>query len=50
MTVKQEIEITSLAVAVPTTIMHLHAITVELPSNHGLSTKSVIEMWRKTPQ
>ena len=50
MTVKQEIEITSLAVAVPTTIMHLHAITVELPSNHGLSTKSVIEMWRKTPR
>ena len=50
MTVKSEIKITSLAVAVPTTIMHLHAITVELPMGHGLSTQSVIDMWRKTPR
>ncbi|MFL2976544.1 MAG: type II glyceraldehyde-3-phosphate dehydrogenase [Candidatus Thalassarchaeaceae archaeon] len=50
MTVKPEIEINSLAVAVPTTIMHVHAIVADLPSGHGLSTDSVIEMWKETPR
>ena len=31
MTVKPEIEINSLAVAVPTTIMHVHSIIADLP-------------------
>jgi glyceraldehyde-3-phosphate dehydrogenase (NAD(P)) len=50
MTVKPEIEITSLAVAVPTTIMHVHAITVTLPSGHGLSAEKVLELWDNTPR
>ncbi len=45
MTVSPEIDITSLAVAVPTTIMHVHAITVNLPAGHGLDTEKVIAMW-----
>ena len=50
MTVKPEIEINSLAVAVPTTIMHVHCIIVDLPKGHGLSTESIIEMWSNTPR
>ncbi|MEC8721187.1 MAG: type II glyceraldehyde-3-phosphate dehydrogenase [Candidatus Thermoplasmatota archaeon] len=50
MTVKPEIEINSLAVAVPTTIMHVHAIVADLPSGHGLTTDSVIDMWKDTPR
>lgn len=50
MTVKPEIEINSLAVAVPTTIMHVHAIVADLPSGHGLTTDSVINMWKETPR
>ncbi len=50
MTVNQDIKITSLAVAVPTTIMHLHAITVELPAEHGLTTDKVLNLWRDTPR
>tara|TARA_Y100001947_G_scaffold113144_1_gene97379 strand:- start:326 stop:865 length:540 start_codon:yes stop_codon:yes gene_type:complete len=50
MTVKPEIEINSLAVAVPTTIMHVHSITADLPKGHGLTTASVIELWKKTPR
>ncbi|MDP6640093.1 MAG: type II glyceraldehyde-3-phosphate dehydrogenase [Candidatus Poseidoniaceae archaeon] len=50
MTVKPEIEINSLAVAVPTTIMHVHAIIADLPEGHGLSTESIIEMWKSTPR
>ena len=50
MTVKPEIDITSLAVAVPTTIMHLHAITVNLPAGHDLSTEKVLGIWNKTPR
>ena len=49
MTVKPEIEINSLAVAVPTTIMHLHAIIADLPEGHELSTESIIELWKETP-
>ncbi|RTZ95282.1 MAG: type II glyceraldehyde-3-phosphate dehydrogenase, partial [Candidatus Poseidoniales archaeon] len=50
MTVKPEIEINSLAVAVPTTLMHVHTIIADLPEGHGLTTESVIEMWRGTPR
>jgi glyceraldehyde-3-phosphate dehydrogenase (NAD(P)) len=50
MTVEPDIDITSLAVAVPTTIMHVHAITVNLPPGHGLSTKKVLDIWSKTPR
>ncbi len=50
MTVKPEIEINSLAVAVPTTIMHVHAIVADLPPGHGLTTESVIAMWKDTPR
>ena len=50
MTVKPEIEINSLAIAVPTTIMHLHAIVVDLPDGHGLTTDSIVNMWKETPR
>ena len=49
MTVKPEIQINSLAVAVPTTIMHLHSIVATLPDGHGLTTQSVLDMWSKAP-
>ncbi|MBR79668.1 MAG: type II glyceraldehyde-3-phosphate dehydrogenase [Euryarchaeota archaeon] len=49
-TVKPEIEINSLAVAVPTTIMHVHSIIADLPSGHGLTTESIIEMWSNSPR
>ena len=50
MTVKPEIEINSLAVAVPTTIMHMHSIIADLPEGHGLNTDSILAMWRQTPR
>ena len=50
MTVKPEIEINSLAVAVPTTIMHVHSIIADLPEGHGLTTESIIEMWKEQPR
>ena len=50
MTVKPEISINSMAVAVPTTIMHLHVIVATLPEGHGLTTESVIEMWSSKPR
>ena len=50
MTVKPEIEINSLAVAVPTTIMHVHAIIADLPENHGLTTETILDIWKKTPR
>ena len=50
MTVKPEININSMAVAVPTTIMHLHVIVATLPEGHGLTTESVIEMWSTKPR
>ena len=50
MTVKPEIEINSLAVAVPTTIMHVHSIIADLPSDHGLTTEKIIQLWRNTPR
>jgi glyceraldehyde-3-phosphate dehydrogenase (NAD(P)) len=50
MTVKPEIEINSLAVAVPTTLMHVHSIIADLPEGHGLTTDKVIEMWKNSPR
>ena len=50
MTVKPEIVINSLAVAVPTTIMHVHAIVADLPENHGLTTESIVDLWKGTPR
>lgn len=49
-TVKPEIEINSMAVAVPTTIMHVHVIIATLPEGHGLSTESILSMWKETPR
>lgn len=50
MTVKPEIQINSMAVAVPTTIMHVHVIVATLPEGHGLTTESVLEMWSNRPR
>ena len=50
MTIKPEIEINSLAVAVPTTIMHVHCIIADLPKGHGLSTESIIDLWSNSPR
>ena len=50
MTVEPKIKINSLAVAVPTTIMHTHAITVTLPQGHGLSTEKVLALWGSRPR
>jgi glyceraldehyde-3-phosphate dehydrogenase (NAD(P)) len=50
MTVEPKIKINSLAVAVPTTIMHTHAITVTLPQGHGLDTEKVLALWRSRPR
>jgi glyceraldehyde-3-phosphate dehydrogenase (NAD(P)) len=50
MTVKPEIEINSMAVAVPTTLMHCHSIVATLPEGHGLTTESVIDMWKDSPR
>jgi len=50
MTVRPEIDITSLAVAVPTTIMHMHAIVATLPDGHGMTTESVLNLWRQQPR
>ena len=50
MTVKPEIVINSLAVAVPTTIMHVHAIIADLPENHGLTTETILNIWNETPR
>ena len=50
MTVKPEIAINSLAVAVPTTIMHVHAIVADLPESHDLTTESIVDLWKGTPR
>ena len=50
MTVKPEIEINSLAVAVPTTLMHVLAIIADLPEGHGHSTETILDMWKGTPR
>jgi glyceraldehyde-3-phosphate dehydrogenase (NAD(P)) len=50
MTVQPDIRINSLAVAVPTTLMHVHAMTVELPEGHGLTQDSILQMWHDSPR
>ena len=50
MTVKPEIQINSMAVAVPTTIMHVHVIVAQLPKGHGLDTEKVLQMWSNEPR
>ena len=50
MTVKPEISINSMAVAVPTTIMHVHVIVATLPEGHNLTTEKVISMWDEQPR
>ena len=50
MTVKPEIQINSMAVAVPTTIMHVHVIVAQLPEGHGLDTDKVLNMWSNEPR
>ena len=50
MTVKPEIAINSMAVAVPTTLMHCHSIVATLPDGHGLTTQSVLELWKSNPR
>ena len=50
MTVKPEIDINSMAVAVPTTLMHCHSIVAFLPEGHGLTTASVLELWKQHPR
>jgi glyceraldehyde-3-phosphate dehydrogenase (NAD(P)) len=50
MTVKPEIQINSMAVAVPTTLMHVHVIVATLPEGHGLTTESVLSMWSERPR
>tara|TARA_B110000444_G_scaffold261292_1_gene312391 strand:+ start:6474 stop:7655 length:1182 start_codon:yes stop_codon:yes gene_type:complete len=50
MTVKPEISINSMAVAVPTTLMHCHSIVATLPDGHGLTTQSVLDLWGSSPR
>ena len=50
MTVKPEIQINSMAVAVPTTLMHVHVVVATLPEGHGLTTESVLSMWSERPR
>ena len=50
MTIRPEISINSMAVAVPTTIMHVHAIVATLPDGHGMTTQSVLELWHSQPR
>ena len=50
MTVKPEIQINSMAVAVPTTIMHVHVIVAQLPEGHGLDTDKILNMWSNEPR
>ena len=49
-TVASGIEINTLAVAVPTTIMHVHSIIADLPEGHGLTRDSIVLMWKQTPR
>ncbi|MGB1678857.1 MAG: type II glyceraldehyde-3-phosphate dehydrogenase [Poseidonia sp.] len=50
MTVKPEIQINSMAVAVPTTLMHCHSIVATLPDGHGLTTQGVLDLWASNPR
>ncbi len=44
-----DIYIQTMAVKVPTTIMHLHCITVDLP-NTNIEVHSIIRLWDNTPR
>lgn len=48
-TVVPEIDIRTLAVKVPTTIMHLHALAVDLVEPYP-SVQQIIDLWNKTPR
>ncbi len=48
-TVIDDLNIFSLAVAVPTTLMHLHCNVVELEKKNA-TTKDIIKLWEKTPR
>ena len=50
MTVKPEIQSNSMAVAVPTTLMHCHSIVATLPDGHGLTTQGVLDLWASHPR
>jgi len=50
MTVCPDIKINSMAVAVPTTIMHTHVIVATLPQGHGMTTESVLDLWKNQPR
>jgi len=43
-----EINIQTTAVKVPTTIMHLHSVIVDLEKD--VSTEDILELWKKTPR
>lgn len=47
-TVLKNLDITTLAIKVPTTLMHLHAFTVEVSKN--VQTKDVVDLFEKTPR
>ncbi len=47
-TVIEGVEIDTLAVAVPTTLMHVHTIIVKLKRDS--TTEEVLELWRNTPR
>lgn len=47
-TVIEGIDIDTMAVAVPTTLMHLHSIVVKL--KRGSSTDEVLSIWKNTPR
>ena len=50
MTVKPQIDINSMAVAVPTTLMHCHSIVATLPEGHGMTTADVLALWASHPR
>jgi glyceraldehyde-3-phosphate dehydrogenase (NAD(P)) len=48
MTVIKGLDIDTLAVAVPTTLMHLHSIVVNLEKQ--VDTREVVDIWKRTPR
>ena len=49
-TVISNLNIQTMAVKVPTTIMHVHVIVATLPDGHGLTTEKVLSMWASQPR
>lgn len=47
-TVIHDLNINTMAVKVPTTIMHVHAVTVKL--NKTVEAEDILSLWRKTPR